>query len=136
MLSILGEAGRQTADSAPKAAVKRSQPIAVLLTAITGILVIMLVSTFAILARGAFDRQQKAARTLAAVQIERSILSAKADLRSEASAITGGSDNLVDAERIDRINSAHLKSEKDFRSVTDQLKTYTINETVPGLREL
>ncbi len=115
---------------------KRPQSIAALLAGITGILVIMLVSTFATLARGAFDRKQNSARTLAAIQIERNILSVKADLRSEAGAIAGTDRNTLDAEWNGRIKFLHSKSETDLSLVAAELKVYGTTENAPGLRRL
>jgi signal transduction histidine kinase len=116
--------------------VKRPQSIAALLAGITGILVVMLISTFAILARGAFDRKQSSARTLAAVQIERNILSVKADLRSEAAAIEGVGQNRVDAGWSIRIGGLHAKSQKDLSLVAAELGAYKSKDIVPGLRRL
>ena len=115
---------------------KRPQSIAALLAGITGILVVMLVSTFAILAHGAFDRKQSSARTLAAVQIERNILSVKADLRAEASAITSVGQNSVDAEWSVRTGSLHARSEKDLSLVAGELGAYRSKDGAPGLRRL
>jgi signal transduction histidine kinase len=116
--------------------VKRPQSIAALLAGITGILVVMLVSTFAILARDAFDSKQSSARTLAAVQIERNILSVKADLRSESIAIERVGQNSVDAEWSVRTGSLHAKSERDLSLVADELKAYKSKDGTSGLRRL
>ena len=112
---------------------KQPQSIAALLAGFTGILVIMLVSTFAILADGAFNRKQTAAKTLAAVQIERNILSTKADLRAEASAIAGIRQNGFDGQWTARIGGLHAKSEKALSLLTAELKAYRGDGT-PGLR--
>ncbi|MBW8707720.1 MAG: HAMP domain-containing histidine kinase [Alphaproteobacteria bacterium] len=115
---------------------KQSQSIVVLLAAITSTLVIVLVSTFVVSAHGAFDRKQKSARTLAAVQIERSILSVKTDLRAEASATASLNQAMVDQKMVDRMKSLHAKTEMDFRSVRAELTTYMKDGASPGFRKL
>ena len=57
--------------------------IATLLSAITGLLIVMLVSGFAILATDAFHRQRDAARTLSDVETARDILRTKETIRHE-----------------------------------------------------
>ncbi len=66
---------------------KRLSSISALLSAITGLLVVVLVSVFAILAKTAFDRQQEAGRILSVTEITRDMLSAKEKLRAEHGAI-------------------------------------------------
>ena len=109
--------------------VKRPQSIAALLAGITGILVVMLVSTFAILAHDAFVKKQSAARSLAAVQIERDILSAKVALRSESSLVEAGG-------KLDRLAGLHSKSEKSFALVAAELRSYRKGDGDPGLHRL
>ena len=115
---------------------KRPPSVATLLATITGMLVVMLVSTFALLAGSAFDKKQNSARSLAAVQIERSILLAKAALRSEASVIASVGQNRSDAEWIETINNLHSDSEKDFSLVAAGLRAYRKGNSDSGLPEL
>jgi hypothetical protein len=63
--------------------VARSLSIGTLLTAITSLLVLMLVSVFAISAIGAFNRQREAVHILSVVNITRNTLSTKEDIRIE-----------------------------------------------------
>jgi len=109
--------------------VKRPLSIAALLAVITGVLVIMLISTFAILAHDGFRKKQSAAKSLAAVQIERDILSAKVALRSESSLVEVG-------DWPDRIAGLHSKSESGFSLVVNELRSYPNEEGEQGLRRL
>ena len=108
---------------------KRPLSIAALLAVITGVLVIMLISTFAILAHDGFRKKQSAAKSLAAVQIERDILSAKVALRSESSLVEVG-------DWPDRIAGLHSKSESGFSLVVNELRSYPNEEGEQGLRRL
>ena len=108
---------------------KRPQSIAVLLAGITGVLVIMLVSTFAIFAHDAFVKKQSSARSLVAVQIERDILAAKVALRSESNLVEVG-------DWRDRMISLHSKSEKSLFQVTTELRSYRNGDDGQGLRRL
>jgi len=109
--------------------VKRPHSIATLLAAITGILVVMLISTFAILARDAFLRKQSAARSLAAVQIEKDILTAKVALRSESSLVEAGGN-------LDRLAGLHAKSEQSLDLVATELRSYRDGDRDQGLSRL
>ncbi len=61
---------------------KRFQSIGVLLSAITGLLVVVLVSVFAIAADNAWHRRREAAHILSVVNITRNMLFLREDLRS------------------------------------------------------
>ena len=54
-----------------------------LLTVITGLLVVLLVSVFAVLAKSAFDRQRDAGRILSIVTVKRDMISSLQELRLE-----------------------------------------------------
>jgi len=97
--------------------VQRPQSIATLLAGITGALVVMLVSTFAILAHNAFAEKQRAAKSLFAVQIERDILAAKVAARSQSSVIE------VD-EGPGRLASLQAGLKKRFSLVASELRSY------------
>jgi signal transduction histidine kinase len=109
----------------PVISVKPHQSIAALLAGITGILVIVLVSAFAILAHDAFLKKQSAARSLAAVRIERDILAAKVALRLESSVVE------VD-DWPASMAGLHAQSEKGFFLVAKELMSYRDNDR--GLR--
>ena len=57
--------------------------IGALLSAITGLLVVVLVSTFAISALGAYQREKQARTVLSAVNGARNIMTAKIEFRRE-----------------------------------------------------
>ncbi|HKY17948.1 MAG TPA: response regulator [Rhizomicrobium sp.] len=62
---------------------KRATSIRALLSAVTGLLVVLLVSIFAVLAVGAYHGEQQAGRVLAVVNAARHILTAKEAVRKE-----------------------------------------------------
>ncbi|HEX2760150.1 MAG TPA: ATP-binding protein [Rhizomicrobium sp.] len=68
---------------------KRFHSIGTLLSAITGLLVVMLVSVFALSTKEAYERKQDADRLLSAVHIEQNILAAKQNIRAEWSTTNG-----------------------------------------------
>jgi len=120
-------------------AVNRFQSIGMLLWAITGLLVVMLVSIFAVAATTAFERKQEAARILTTIRIERDILAVKEHIRSELSAI-----GLVFARtaRQDRSEHAvmqfsvrHAKTRAALESVIRQMQSRFGTDT-PGLARL
>jgi signal transduction histidine kinase len=107
----------------------RSLSIGTLLSAITGLLVVMLVSIFAVSAKDAFDRKQDADRLLSAIRIVQDILAAKNHVRAEWSATntafasqTGPSLTLVDASARDEIASLHSNTNRAFTLVIDELR--------------
>jgi len=62
---------------------RRFQSIAMLLSAIIGLLVVVLVSTFAYLALGAYHREERARLVLAEVDDARTLMTAKVEMRGE-----------------------------------------------------
>ena len=68
---------------------KRLHSIGALLAAITGLLVVMLVSVFALSTKAGYERKQEADRVLSAVHIEQNILAAKQHIRTEWSTTNG-----------------------------------------------
>ena len=62
---------------------RRFQSIAMLLSAIIGLLVVVLVSTFAYLALGAYHREERARLVLAEVDDARNLMAAKVEMRGE-----------------------------------------------------
>ena len=87
---------------------KRLHSISTLLTAITGLLAIVLVTAFAFVAHSAFERRQEAERILSIIRIERGILLVKEKLRDEISAVSlasSGAQNISPA-RLTRLHAA------------------------------
>ena len=106
---------------------KRFHSIDTLLSAITGVLVVMLVSVFALSTKEAYERKLEADRLLAAVHIEQAILVAKQHIRSEWSTINStfaaaqnGAANANTATR-NRIAILHAKTDGALRSVLAQI---------------
>ena len=114
----------------------RPPSVATLLASITGTLVIMLISTFVVLARNAFDKQESSAKSLAAVQIEKSILLAKTALRLEASAIADVDQSRPDAGWSERIGALRAKSEMSLSTIAARLRAYRKNDNDSRLGRL
>jgi signal transduction histidine kinase len=90
--------------------------LAKLLAVITGLLVIVLVSVFAIFARTAFERQQDAARTLALVSIKRDMLSAQEAMRLEGAVLDNALEEKspADPETLALIARMHTREYQTF----------------------
>ncbi len=112
--------------------------IRTLLSAITGLLVVLLVSIFAISANDAFNRKREAARILSSVNTTRTTLSAKENIRIEGG-VMGATQVAPDASSAETI--AHLL---DFRSRTNtaiaaminRVRAQLKNGTSPALSEV
>ena len=107
---------------------KRFHSIGTLLSAITGVLVVMLVSVFALSTKEAYERKQEADRLLAAVQIEQAILAAKQHIRSEWSITNGAfavaSENgaaITGPATRNRIAALHASTDGAIRSVLEDI---------------
>src|SRR5580700_4298797 len=114
-----------------------------LLSAITGLLVVMLVSIFAVSARGAFERQQEAARVLSVIGIEREMLTAKEDIRAELGAVNaaletpeGESPESASARGIENIVALHAKTEAAFALLSNALALPSANRTGAALTRI
>ncbi len=117
---------------------KRLLSISALLSAITGLLVVVLVSVFAILAKTAFDRQQEAGRILSVTEITRDMLSAKEKLRAELGAIDAALaiSKVASSETKNQIIALHTKSEMALSSISEELRVRSTNRTSPQLAEI
>jgi len=106
-----------------------------LLSAITGLLVVMLVSVFALSAANAWHRQREAARILSVVNITRNMLFLREDLRIELGVIdTALSEpGPADPATIKLILALHAKSRDALKGVTAALRTTASAGTAPGL---
>jgi signal transduction histidine kinase len=120
--------------------VSRVQSIGTLLSAITGVLVVMMVSTFAVSLKDAFDRKQDADRLLSAIHIEQNILSAKNHIRAEWSATNsafavqeGASSEIVNASTKHNVAVLHSKTDKALASVVNELRANQSYGTRPEL---
>jgi signal transduction histidine kinase/DNA-binding response OmpR family regulator/HPt (histidine-containing phosphotransfer) domain-containing protein len=118
--------------------VKRFLSISTLLSAITGLLVIVLVSVFAILAKTAFDRQQEAGQILSVTEITRDMLSAKEMLRAELGAIDTAlaTPEASSSEAKNQIIALHSKSERALFSISEELRIHSTNQPSPKLAEI
>ena len=82
---------------------KRFQSIGVLLSVITGLLVVLLVSVFAYTARQAYDRRETAVRLLKTVDVLNDVFTASEQLRLQQGAMSTAlvQPAPADADRID-----------------------------------
>ena len=102
---------------------KQFQSISMILSVMTGFLVVMLVSVFAVLAEGAFDRQQKATYVLAVVDTTRDMLFSKESLRVEQGIIGTAlaAPEAASAETMSQVNALQGESETALTAVIKAL---------------
>ncbi len=112
--------------------------ISTLLSVITGLLVIMLVSIFAISATGAYNRKREAAHILSVVNITRSTLAAKENIRIE-----GGFSHatLVAPERaspqvVEQLFRLHANTDIALNAMTNRLSSRLAGDAAPGLTDI
>jgi signal transduction histidine kinase len=109
-----------------------------LLTVITAVLVVMLVSVFAISADGAFQRQREANRILSIVHTARHILSSKEVVRVDLGIIYAALEapQVSSVAEIHQIRELHVKSELALRSVLEELRARQSNDTKRGFAQV
>jgi signal transduction histidine kinase len=95
--------------------VNRLHSIGTLLSAITGLLAIVLVAVFAVLAHGAFEHKQEAERILSIIRIERGILLVKDRLRDEISGVSLAANGSRSASA--RLPALHAATEASLDAV-------------------
>jgi signal transduction histidine kinase len=119
-------------------AVKNSGSIRTLLSVITGVLVVMLVSVFAMSANDAFNRKREAARTLSIVSITRNMLSAKENIRIEGGVAHAAlaAPERASAEVITRMFELRSKTNTALMSMAGQFGAQRMNGTSPGLADV
>ena len=109
-----------------------------LLSVITGVLVVMLVSVFAMSANDAFNRKREAAHTLSIVNITRNMLSAKESIRIEggaAHASLAAPERASDAE-IARTIKARAATDAALMSMAGQFRAQQVNGTAAALAKV
>ena len=96
---------------------KRFQSIGVLLSVITGLLVVLLVSVFAYTARQAYDRRETAVRLLKTVDVLNDVFTASEQLRLQQGAMSTALVQPAPADAATRANIERLHeiSDKAFR---------------------
>ena len=112
--------------------------ISTLLSATTGLLVVMLVSIFAISANDAFNRKGEAAHILSVVSTTRNTLSAKENIRIEGGVAHAALDaqEPASAEVIKRMFGLRYKTDMALISMARQLRPQLANGTSPGLTDI
>ena len=119
---------------------KRFQSIGVLLSAITGLLVVLLVSVFAYSAKQAYDRRESAVRLLKAVDVLSDVFAAQEALRFEEGEV-GTALSLpgpVSATMRAKLEALHKTSERALREThqDSSLETGGGIEAVPNLTHI
>ncbi len=117
---------------------KHHLSISMLLSATTGLLVVMLVSIFAISANGAYDRKRDAARILSVVNITRNTLSAKENIRIEGGVAHAALDapERASSEVIERMFRLHAKTDMALDSMANRLRTQLTSKASPSLTDI
>ena len=116
---------------------KRFQSIGVLLSAITGLLVVLLVSVFAYSAKEAYDRRQSAVQLLKTVDVLNDVFAAQEALRFEQGEITTALllQAPLDAATRLKFEKLHKKSESALRE-THQDSALESDGAVPNLSNI
>jgi signal transduction histidine kinase len=118
--------------------VNRFFSVGAILSAITGLFVVLLALLSANTALQAFRREREATDTLAVVHIERTILSSKQAIRTELS----GLGILFDAPQsassgaLEHIFAVHADLNQSLVSTSDELKAYPARDGRAGLTEI
>jgi signal transduction histidine kinase len=119
-------------------AVKNFLSIRTLLSAITGLLVILLVSIFAISANEAFDGKREAARILSIVNTTRTTLSAKESIRIEGGVVgvTQVVPEVASAETIARMLDLRSTTNTALAGMINRVRVQLKSGTSPALSEV
>ena len=117
---------------------KKFQSLSMLLSAITSLLVVMLISIFAFLANDAFNRKREAARTLSVVSITRNMLSAKENIRIEGGAAHAAlaAPERASAGTVERMLRQRRKTDASLDSMIGQFQAQLTNGTSADLAEV
>ena len=116
---------------------KRFQSIGVLLSAITGLLVVLLVSVFAYSAEQAYDRRESAVQLLKTVDVLSDVFAAQEALRFEQGEINTALslENPPDAANRAKLEKLHARSERALRE-THQDSQQESDGEVPNLPKI
>ena len=116
---------------------KRFQSIGVLLSVITGLLVVLLVSVFAYSAKEAYDRRKSAVQLLKTVDVLSDVFAAQEALRFEQGEITTALllENPLDANTRAKLETLHKKAEHALRE-THQDSALEFDGAVPNLPKI
>ncbi|MGZ5920378.1 MAG: ATP-binding protein [Rhizomicrobium sp.] len=116
---------------------KRFQSIGVLLSAITGLLVVLLISVFAYTALQAYDRRERAVNLLKTVDVLNDVFAAQEALRFEQGEMNAAllQSQPVDAKIRADIERLHRASEKALRE-THQRSSVEADGPIPNLSKI
>ncbi|HXS07784.1 MAG TPA: HAMP domain-containing sensor histidine kinase [Rhizomicrobium sp.] len=116
---------------------KRFQSIGVLLSAITGLLVVLLVSVFAYSAKQAYDRREAAVQLLKTVDVLSDVFAAQEALRFEQGEITTALslENPLDGATRAKLEKLHARSERTLRETHQDSRLESDGE-VPNLPKI
>ena len=116
---------------------KRFQSIGILLSAITGLLVVLLVSVFAYSAKEAYERREAAVQLLKTVDVLSDVFAAQEALRFEQGELTTALslESPPDAATRAKLQNLHKKSERALRE-THQDSSLESDGTVPNLTKI
>jgi signal transduction histidine kinase len=116
---------------------KRFQSIGVLLSAITGLLVVLLISVFAYTAKQAYDRRENAVQLLKTVDVLNDVFAAQEALRFEQGEMSTAlaQSAPVDAQTRAKIENLHQAAEKALRE-PHQSSSLEADGPVPNLGKI
>src|SRR4051812_25898181 len=119
---------------------KRHLSIGFLLSAITMLLVVVLVAVFAFLADGAYRQYRQAKHVLQVTQLARAMITARGDMRSESGSMSMvlSRDSASDAATVAAIQSTHSKTFAELRQTISDLKQspYTGSPSLARVEDL
>jgi signal transduction histidine kinase len=109
-----------------------------LLSAITAVLVVVLVSVFAVSAHSAFQHQREANRILSVVHTARDVLSSKEVVRVDLGIIYAALEapEAASPSTVGRITELHARSERALRSVLEKLRARQSIDTQRGFAQV
>lgn len=117
---------------------RQSLSIGTLLSATTGLVVLMLVAIFALAAIAAFERQRSAGHILSVVSITRSTLSAKENIRIEGGVASAAltAPERASAEVVERMTMLHARTDAAVGSMVDQHEAKESGGASPHLADI
>ena len=112
--------------------------IRTLLSALTGLLVVLLVSIFAVSANDAYDRKQASAQMLSVAKLMRSSLAAKEDIRIEGGVAHAAStaNNVADAATVGRMFDLRARTNGAVDTMIEQFGEQLQGRLSPALAEV
>ena len=117
---------------------KQFRSVGTPLSGITGLLVVMLMAVFAVLANSAFQRQQDAEHVLAVVNIANDMLTSRQSLRKEGGFMYTALAEPKDVSNATQnyVTALHSKSDAELTALIDELESYPGPQAVAAIADI